>query len=177
MLDCLSAQACVYLASALTLLRAVGCLCAVDAHQNLIVAGTPLGAHLQVFATCLALAGVPTLIMANFGIHWHVGLYVRRFVHYLVGCLTFDAFIAILLPMGNNMCSALSNPYVLQSGRIFVCSFINAAYAFWAVVFILLEVQIVRKVHEQALLVEQGEFAELLRYERKPADINVFAAG
>mmetsp|Transcript_112153 Transcript_112153/g.157304 ORF Transcript_112153/g.157304 Transcript_112153/m.157304 type:complete len:178 (+) Transcript_112153:55-588(+) len=176
MLDCLSADACLCLASVLTLLRAVGCLCAVDANQDLIVAGTPLGAHLQVLATCLALAGVPTLIMANVGMHRHVGFYVRFFTYYLVGCVIFDAFIALMLPMGSNMCSALADPYVLQAGRIFVCSFINATYAFWAIVFILFEVQLVRKVHEQALIIEEGEFAQLLRYGKQPADVKAIEA-
>ncbi|OLP98461.1 28 kDa ribonucleoprotein, chloroplastic [Symbiodinium microadriaticum] len=96
--------------------------------------------------------------------HRHVGFYVRFFTYYLVGCVIFDAFIALMLPMGSNMCSALADPYVLQAGRIFVCSFINATYAFWAIVFILFEVQLVRKVHEQALIIEEGEIAQLLRY-------------
>mmetsp|Transcript_29321 Transcript_29321/g.63619 ORF Transcript_29321/g.63619 Transcript_29321/m.63619 type:complete len:178 (+) Transcript_29321:55-588(+) len=177
MLDCFGSGISVYVASVLTFVRAFAFLCAVDAHQNLMVAGTSLGANLQVFATCLALAGVPVLIMANFGLHWGFGHYVQRFAHYLVACLAFDCFILCLLPLGSDMCSALANPYVLQSGRIFVCGFINAAYGFWAIVFLFFEIQLVRQVSLQAHLVEQGEHAELLRYERKPADMNRFAAG
>ncbi|CAK9044900.1 unnamed protein product [Durusdinium trenchii] len=177
MLDCLSNEVCVYLASLLTFVRAIGFLCAVDAHQNLIVAGTSLGANLQVFATCLALAGVPVMIMANFGMHWRFGIYVRRFAHYLVACLVFDCFILCLLPMGSDMCSALANPFVLKSGRIFVCGFINAAYGFWAIVLLFFEIQMVQKVHLQAQAVEQGEHTELLRYERKSADQTYRFAG
>eukprot|EP00438_Fugacium_kawagutii_P014945 Skav221306 [mRNA] locus=scaffold463:11673:17753:+ [translate_table: standard] len=114
MLDCLGSEISVYVASILTFGRAFAFLCAVDAHQNLIVAGTSLGADLQVFATCLALAGVPVMIMANFGLHWGFGHYVQRFAHYLVACLAFDCFILCLLPLGSDMCSALANPYVLK---------------------------------------------------------------
>mmetsp|Transcript_77793 Transcript_77793/g.186655 ORF Transcript_77793/g.186655 Transcript_77793/m.186655 type:complete len:178 (+) Transcript_77793:86-619(+) len=177
MLDCLSAEGCVYLAGILTLLRAVAFLCAVDADANVIIAGTSFGANLQVIATCLALSGVPILVMAVFGMNWHIGLYVRRFAHYLVASLVFDSFLLAMLPASGLMCTALANEYVLQSGRIFVCGFINAAYGFWAIVLVLLEIQLVRKVHQQAQLVEQGEHTELLRYERKPVDINAFTAG
>eukprot|EP00913_Durusdinium_trenchii_P009182 g8631.t1 len=109
--------------------------------------------------------------------HWRFGIYVRRFAHYLVACLVFDCFILCLLPMGSDMCSALANPFVLKSGRIFVCGFINAAYGFWAIVLLFFEIQMVQKVHLQAQAVEQGEHTELLRYERKSADQTSTSSG
>eukprot|EP00931_Biecheleriopsis_adriatica_P066454 TRINITY_DN40805_c0_g1_i1.p1 TRINITY_DN40805_c0_g1~~TRINITY_DN40805_c0_g1_i1.p1 ORF type:complete len:174 (-),score=32.02 TRINITY_DN40805_c0_g1_i1:21-542(-) len=169
MVEGLGTPAFMYVASVLTLIRVAGFLSAVDASKHVEIFGAPIGTDIQVFATCLALTGVPTMIMANFGLHWRVEHYVKRFFYYLAAATAFDAFLLLQIPKLSDICSALASPYVLSQGRIFVCGFILSTYGFWSIVYLTVECYIVNRVRLIAGKLKEGEYAELLRYQKKDA--------
>mmetsp|Transcript_85457 Transcript_85457/g.151108 ORF Transcript_85457/g.151108 Transcript_85457/m.151108 type:complete len:179 (-) Transcript_85457:46-582(-) len=168
----------VYMASVLTLLRAIAVLSFINPTAVQQVAGANYSAETQVFAASLALAGVPMFLMANFGMAWRIEVYVRRFCTYLIGAAAVDCFLLMVIPAGADMCAAVTNPYVIANGRIFVCTFVNASYFFWMAVIASFECYLVYKVREQADILRSGEFAELIRYATgKGGEAERFAAG
>eukprot|EP00933_Yihiella_yeosuensis_P018863 TRINITY_DN1537_c1_g1_i2.p1 TRINITY_DN1537_c1_g1~~TRINITY_DN1537_c1_g1_i2.p1 ORF type:complete len:192 (+),score=31.53 TRINITY_DN1537_c1_g1_i2:105-680(+) len=167
------------LASVICLGRAIVVLSLMEADEAQMVFGVTLSPFLQSALGVISLIGFAVSVLANFGVAFRLETYVSSFAQFMAFSLILDVVLGLVMPLTNDLCGAMASDYVLRNGRVFVCSFINSAFAFWMSAALAVEGFIVSKVWAFAETLRKGEQAELLRYfeEGRSRGENLFGDG
>lgn len=164
---CLPISCGVVTAVILSVLRAALFLSLTSGRDSFRHFGMEIGSHTQLCAATVALAGAPLSVLAGFGVMFRMERYVRYFFQFLVCTTCTDVALLIVHPaFYGQICTGIAPDYILQSGRVFVCSFIAAGATFWISAFLALELYVAYSVWSQAELLLQGDHSDLFRFDK-----------